>query len=65
MGGKSQRDLTIGLSEQGAVVRERIHVRSADAGIAIGAEVVGAERVNGDEDDGGGLRLGGGGEKQE
>ena len=64
VGGKGQRDLAIGLGEQGALLGERIHVGSADAGIPIGAQVVSAERVNRYKDDGGWLRLAGRGEKQ-
>jgi hypothetical protein len=47
------------------VLRERIHIRSADAGIPIGAQVVGAERIDRYEDDGGWLGLAGRGEERE
>jgi hypothetical protein len=64
MGGKSQRDLAIGLGKQCPPFRERIHIGSADPRIPIAAQVVGAERVDRYNDDGVRLRPSARGEEQ-
>src|ERR1700691_6585069 len=46
MRGKSERNLRFDVTEQGAPLRERIDVGSADAPVAVCAQVVGAQRVD-------------------
>ena len=61
-----ERNLRLGLGEKRAALRERIDVRRADLGVAVGAQVVGAQGVNGNQDDRNRLRrvLGEAGGKQ-
>lgn len=51
MRGKSRRRLGSAFRKEGAAAREAIKVGARSLGISVNAEVVGAERIQGDEKD--------------
>ena len=51
MGRQGKRDLGFDAGEQSTLLGERVYVRSAKALVSIGAQVIGAQGVDGDQDD--------------
>ena len=54
---EGQRNLRLSAGKARAALRERINVRSVNLGVSVGAQVVRAQGVNGDQDDGDRRRI--------